>query len=74
MNVYLNLTFATTEGKQFTMRVPDAVDSASAAPVKNSMDSLIEAGCIKTKYGDLSERLKASLVRVTSTGFDVTEI
>ena len=67
MNVYLNLTFGTTGGKLYTMRIPNAQDSTVASPVRNAMNKLIDAGCIKTKYGDLSSRESAKLVRTTTT-------
>ena len=71
MNVYLNLIFGTTEGRLHTMRIPHAVDQTIATPIKNSMNKLIESGCIRTGRGDLSSREGARLVRVTSRRFDV---
>ena len=71
MNVYINLTFGTAEGRLFTMRVPRAVSSASSSLVRNAMDALINANCIKTSGGDLVARERASIVKVTSETIDV---
>ena len=71
MNVYLNLTFGTTEGKLYTMRIPNASDQAGAPQIKNSMNKLIGANCIKTNRGDLNSRKDARLVRVTTESFNV---
>jgi len=71
LNVHLNLIFGTTEGKLYTLRVPNAVDSAFAAPVVDSMDRIIDAGSVRTNRGDLATREGAALVRTTYETFDV---
>ena len=71
MNVSLSLTFGTTEGKLFTMRVPNAMNNVGSPAVKDAMDKLIESNCIETKRGDLASREKARILRVTSENFAV---
>jgi len=65
MNVYMALTFGTTEGKLYTMRIPRAVESAGASLVKNAMDALIGLDCIGTSRGDLFNRKGAKIIKVT---------
>ena len=72
MNVYLNLTFGTAEGKAYNLRVPNASDSADSLLVKNAMDALIEANCIKTSSGDITSREKAQRVTVYADDFDLS--
>lgn len=71
MNAYYSLTFNTDEGKKFTMRVPNAADSVNPAPIKNSMDRLIDSSCIKTQSGDLYSRESARLVSVSKKQINV---
>ena len=71
MKVHINLVFGTTEGKSYTIRVPYAINTANIPLIKNSMNSLISANCVKTGKGDLSTRDRAELVRVTIEEFDV---
>ena len=74
MNVYINLTFVTSEGKRYTMRIPKAVSSPGVSLIKNSMNGLITANCVKTNKGDLIARDSAQVVRVTTIDFDLTSI
>jgi len=71
MKIHLNLIFGTTEGKSYTIRVPNAADSVSPAPIKNSMTRIIDANAVQTNRGDLLTRERAQIVRVTSESFDV---
>ena len=71
MNVYMNLTFGTSEGRKYTLRVPRADESAGAAIVKGTMNTLITANVIKTIGGDLATRDSAKLFKVTSQDIDL---
>jgi len=67
----MNLTFGTAEGRMYTVRVPRAVGTAGPSLVKNAMDAVIDANCVKTSTGDLTARERASIVKVTSEDIDV---
>jgi len=67
----MNLTFGTTEGRKYTLRVPRAAESAGPAIVKGTMDALIDANVIKTTGGDLLKRDSAKLIKVTSQDIDL---
>jgi len=71
MNVYMNLTFVTAEGRTYTIKVPRAVNTASPSLVRNAMNAIIGANCVKTSSGDLIARKQASIVRVTPETIDV---
>ena len=71
MNIYYSLIFGTTAGKLYTLRIPGANEDAGQTAVKDAMNALIAANCIKTSRGDIARRESARLTKVTTTYFNI---
>ena len=72
MNCFINMTFATVGGDNYTLRVSNATDTANSNLVKTTMNKIIETAAVLTKTGNLTERLKATLFKKTETEFDLS--
>jgi len=72
MRAHINLTFGTTTGQAYNLRVPNALDTTNVSLVRDSMDNVIGANAIDTGgRGELETRRAATLFRVYEESFDV---
>jgi len=72
MEPYLVMTFGTTNGMNYHMRVPFCIPNITANPVKISMTNIIDSNSINAgERGDLLTRQKAVYYQKSVVNFDV---